>query len=278
MAKTKASKLWLSMVAVLMVILNVSFAEAKSLRKGEEYKEKSGEAIRVVSSDEVEIEQGRDILLGKYTVDGERVRIVVNALGTAMVKYYKATPEGLVEEKTGKIYYSKTGVAAVEKQRKRAEEDQRKAALAERARKFKYDSNGTVTYNDTKLMWQRDEGGSMDWDSAMAYCEKLSLAGYNDWRLPDIEELKSIIEVGKSPAIDKTNFPGAHESYWSSTTDADYPMNARSWVFVNGVSPNFPKRGSDYVRCVRDGKREPVTEIEERKNKANFTRTDLTIV
>ncbi len=109
--KTKASKLWLSMVVVFVVILNVSYVEAKSLKKGEEYREKDGDAIRVVSSDEVEIEQGPDIYLGKYTIVGERVRIVINALGTTMVRYYKITPDGLYEEKGGAIYYSSAGVA-----------------------------------------------------------------------------------------------------------------------------------------------------------------------
>ena len=105
--KTKASKLWFAMVVVLVVILNVSYVEAKSLKKGEEFKNQSGGAIRVISSDEVEIDnQGYDIVLGKYSIDGERVRIVI--MGTK-VSYYRITPDGLVEEKTGTIYYSKAG-------------------------------------------------------------------------------------------------------------------------------------------------------------------------
>lgn len=110
--KTRASKLWFSMVVVFVLLLNVSYVEAKSLKKGEEFKGEHGGAIRVVSSDEVEIEQGPDILLGKYTIDGERVRIVINALGTAMVRYYKIIPDGLKEEKGGTVYYSNAGVVA----------------------------------------------------------------------------------------------------------------------------------------------------------------------
>ena len=124
--KTKASKLWFSMAVVFVVILNVSFVEAKSLKKGEEFKEKSGHgAIRVVSSDEVEIERGSTIFLGKYTIDGERVRIVVNA-GATMVQYYKITPDGLVEEKDGTIYYSKAYIAAEKEKMISAEVQKRK--------------------------------------------------------------------------------------------------------------------------------------------------------
>ncbi|HHT9147264.1 MAG TPA: hypothetical protein ACFYD4_16550, partial [Candidatus Wunengus sp. YC61] len=106
--KIKASKLWLSMVVVFAVILNVSYVEAKSLNKGEEFKEKDGDVIRVVSSDEVEYTQGGKIFLGKYSIDGERVRIVV--MGT-MVRYYKIIPDGLVDEKLRITYYSSAGVA-----------------------------------------------------------------------------------------------------------------------------------------------------------------------
>lgn len=131
MAKTKVSKLWLPMVVVFMVILSISYVEAKSLKKGEEFKDINkytgmAKVIRVVSSDEVEIEDEGVILIGKYTVDGERVRIVI--MGTT-VKYYQITPEGLAEEKTGKTYYSKGGLAGIEK---RAEEEKRKAAPSDK--------------------------------------------------------------------------------------------------------------------------------------------------
>ena len=61
-------------------------------------------------------------------------------------------------------------------------------------------NNGTVVDTDTVLMWQQGENDKeMNWDSAIAYCKGLSLAGYNDWRLPNIEELKSLIDVKKNP-------------------------------------------------------------------------------
>ena len=256
--KTKASNLWFSMVVLFVVILNVSYVEAKSLKKGEEFKAKSGSgAIRIVSSDEVEIEQGPDIFLGKYTIDGERVRIVINALGTTMIRYYKISPDGLVEEKGGSIYYSKAGLVAM---RSRAVEEAAKAAdaaLAVEARRFKGSGNGIVTDNDTKLMWQQhDDGTGRKWDDAKTYCSGLALGGHSGWRLPDIEELKSIIVKGNEPTINKTYFPNTKPSgYWSSSTDGAGMARAWGVDFGDGrIGGYYDKSdGGAYVRCVRGG-------------------------
>jgi hypothetical protein len=57
--------------------------------------------------------------------------------------------------------------------------------------------NTKLVVNDTKtgLMWQDDAVGStMTWANAITTCENLTLGGYSDWRLPNIRELKSIVE------------------------------------------------------------------------------------
>ncbi len=74
----------------------------------------------------------------------------------------------------------------------------------------------TVTDTSTGLMWEvkSNDGGSRDkdntytWQEALSYCENLSLGGYNDWRLPDINDLQSIVGYDiYNPAIDTTFFP-----------------------------------------------------------------------
>ena len=54
--------------------------------------------------------------------------------------------------------------------------------------------DGTVTDNRTGLIWQQGEPGAMTWNSALTYCEGLSLAGSTDWRLPNIKELESLVD------------------------------------------------------------------------------------
>lgn len=76
-----------------------------------------------------------------------------------------------------------------------------------------YQDNGDGTVSDlvTGLMWSKsldiDNDGDIDYDDKMSYDEAMAaasgfnLAGYNDWRLPTIKELYSlIIFSGKDPS------------------------------------------------------------------------------
>ena len=121
---------------------------------------------------------------------------------------------------------------------------------------FTDNGNGTVTDNNTGLMWQaKDDNTTRTWEQALAYCEGFSFAGYSDWRLPNVKELESITDdTTYNPAIDTTYFPNTDASfYWSSTTVANY--TSRSWLvyFSDGhVDSGADKTSSSYyVRCVR---------------------------
>lgn len=118
--------------------------------------------------------------------------------------------------------------------------------------------DGTVTDTETGLMWQQDETGWMDWESALSYCENLELAGYDDWRLPNINELQSLVDYStKNPAIDTYAFPNATSSiYWSSTTYSihiGHTGDASIVDFGSGLVYGLYKSFNQYVRAVRIG-------------------------
>jgi len=46
----------------------------------------------------------------------------------------------------------------------------------------------------TNLMWQVDWFSPIPWGGSVEYCEMLKLADYNDWRLPTIAELRSLVQ------------------------------------------------------------------------------------
>lgn len=145
--KQEVSKLLLSIIVVFVVVLNACSMEAKSLKKGEVYRSLGrSEVIEVISKNELETNIGGQIILARYDFKGGKLCVVIGD----KVIYFEITKEGLKQGNT--IYYSKAALAALEEKKRKAEEEKR-------ARKFKDNGNGTVTHNDTKLMWQQGEGG-----------------------------------------------------------------------------------------------------------------------
>jgi len=61
------------------------------------------------------------------------------------------------------------------------------------APRYKDNGDGTVSDLVTGLMWQQDPGDKLTYTQAAAGADSFSLAGYDDWRLPTIKELYSLI-------------------------------------------------------------------------------------
>jgi hypothetical protein len=55
----------------------------------------------------------------------------------------------------------------------------------------------------TGLMWAgKDNGDDVGWKGALKYCSKLRLAGYTDWRMPNMDEVQGIYDKNaKSPGL-----------------------------------------------------------------------------
>ena len=126
--------------------------------------------------------------------------------------------------------------------------------------RFTDHGNGTVTDNLTGLMWTKDAQqipGIMTWQAALDACNNLVYAEYNDWRLPNLRELQSLIDYNNvNPAL-PSGHPFINETssnYWSSTTRASYPGNA--WYVAFGLGYILDSNKSfygNYVRAVRGG-------------------------
>ena len=96
--------------------------------------------------------------------------------------------------------------------------------------RFRDAGDGTVVDEATGLIWQKaDSRKPMDWKHALAYAEGLKLAGKDDWRLPNVKELQTLVDYRhapdatdrkfRGPAIDPVLTLTTTESwFWSSTT------------------------------------------------------------
>src|SRR5262245_12016627 len=148
--------------------------------------------------------------------------------------------------------------------------------------------DGTITDNNTKLMWEKksDDGSIHDKDNVyswfnafdvhVATLNATNFAGFNDWRVPNVKELLSIVNYALaggatpkvSPEFDNSCTAGATvlsgsctaaSRYWSSTTNASDPGDH---YFVHfGFDFGSPHVGSVpglitggvHVRAVRGG-------------------------
>jgi hypothetical protein len=103
----------------------------------------------------------------------------------------------------------------------------------------------TIIDRSTGLMWSEfDSGEGMTWQEALAWVDDRnaeSYEGYDDWRLPNIKELQSIVDYTRAPdsriparvgpAIAPVFAISAlgddYPYFWSSTTEADGPVSER---------------------------------------------------
>lgn len=122
--------------------------------------------------------------------------------------------------------------------------------------------SGMIADRETNLIWQDDYSDNNDrvkyttWRSAIEYCENLSLGGYDDWRLPNVNELLSLVKYNNqyAPATFQEFQKIKSNYYWTSTTYAREPKEAWTVSFYLGNTRNFNKRSENYyVRCVRGG-------------------------
>jgi len=154
---------------------------------------------------------------------------------------------------------------------------------------FEDNGDGTITDENTGLMWEKksadgsihDHRNAYNWfqafDVHVARLNSMNFAGHDDWRLPNVRELESIVNYGNvnpavSPAFNTNCTPGCVVLtcsctavggpdpergflYWSSTTDARDPFGAWGVNFESGFVIEEAKDlpNNQFVRAVRAG-------------------------
>lgn len=95
--------------------------------------------------------------------------------------------------------------------------------------------------------------GRYDWGSALTNCSGLEIGGFNNWRLPNINELASIVNWSThSPAIyDVFTNTAIDDGYFSSTTRIFLTTYAKVISYSEGTMLNGKKVDAYYVRAVR---------------------------
>jgi len=100
--------------------------------------------------------------------------------------------------------------------------------------------DGTISDEATGLMWQQNDSETgLNWEEALSWVQdrnQETYLGYNDWRLPNVKELQSIVDYTLSPSTSNSaaldpifnisSFLNDNEQedypyFWSSTTHAN---------------------------------------------------------
>ena len=166
------------------------------------------------------------------------------------------------------------------------------AVQAGGALSYQDNGDGTITDPNTQLMWEKksQDGGLHDVSMTFPYASStittiwdwlarvnaedgIGFAGYNDWRIPNVKELQSVVDYGTfDPAVDPAFNNGvspactvltcsatASDSYWSSSALAKFPEKA--WIVTFYLGTDFGEyklfdpgySHFHFVRAVRGG-------------------------
>ncbi len=119
--------------------------------------------------------------------------------------------------------------------------------------------------NNTGLIWEVKTDAGIhdkdniyewdDWDTLVDGSNGASFCGFSDWRVANIEELHSILNLNRRvPAIDTAYFPNTESTYYSYWSSSPYANDVSlAWIvsFNDGIDAGNSRSNSGYVRLVR---------------------------
>lgn len=122
--------------------------------------------------------------------------------------------------------------------------------------------NTEVCDNTTGLYWEQSPSvTNSDWPSAVEHCASLDLGNGQEYRLPEVEELSTLVDYSVGNQADDLNMQNGPFSgvvpgyYWSHTESANLPMWAWNVYFGAGAgSGQVAPTGKATLRaawCVR---------------------------
>ena len=117
-------------------------------------------------------------------------------------------------------------------------------------------ASAAVLDRETGLVWEKSpDATGLAWGDAQYACLNKSVDGRGAWKLPSIQELRSLVDPAVTGALPAGHpFTYKRSAYWSSTTNAN--RNYQAW-FVRFLTIGSPESADKsnmlFVWCVRGG-------------------------
>ena len=109
---------------------------------------------------------------------------------------------------------------------------------------------------ETDLIWSGKSSEKMHWADAVNYCKDLNEGGFNDWRLPSRDVLRSLVQNCDTSSGCTGDSDGTYSKFgdivflWSSTGGSS--EEATGIYFFNGADQSKRVYESFNARCVRN--------------------------
>ena len=125
------------------------------------------------------------------------------------------------------------------------------------ARFVKTLEGAAIQDNNTGLVWEQEpDRFHGTWTEAAAHCKEKSIAGQAGWRIPNVKELSSLVDLSQHDAALPVGHPFSNIKsavYWSGTPSEKDDMVAWHVSFFTGEAVTDQKSQTRRVWCVRDG-------------------------
>jgi hypothetical protein len=135
---------------------------------------------------------------------------------------------------------------------------------------FTDDGKGTLTDSTTNLSWQKCDMGqtvktcegtsaTYTYTNGVTACTNFNLGG-KVWRVPTLQELSTLVDLGRSSPSLPSNFSRATSgTFWSNSTYSRDTSQVWTISFDTGSISTTSKTSSAYLRCVTGPKNVPVS-------------------
>ncbi|WP_019613900.1 DUF1566 domain-containing protein [Psychromonas ossibalaenae] len=94
---------------------------------------------------------------------------------------------------------------------------------------YSNNGNGTINDNITGLMWQQEMAEKLTFEQAVTRAQSLKLGGFNDWRLPSIKELYSLIQFSGRVKGQKAVTLFIDTDYFQQPLGTRRQIDAQTW-------------------------------------------------